>query len=115
MIALDTEARALPQASVAVHVSVTTPPHRPGVAVNVDALDTPLILQLPGRLLLKARVVGAGTPPQATVILPGAVIVGKAAGDTVIVLDTDAKALPQASVAVHVSVTTPPQAPGVAV
>jgi hypothetical protein len=48
------------------------------------------------------------------VIFAGAVIVGNAAGLTVIVLDTGASALPQASVAVHVSVTGPPQGPGVA-
>ena len=47
-------------------------------------------------------------------IFAGAVIVGNAAGLTVIVLVTDARALPQASVAVHVSVTGPPQGPGVA-
>ena len=44
----------------------------------------------------------------------GAVIVGNAAGLTVIVLDTDASALPQESVAVQVSVTVPPQAVGIA-
>ena len=48
-------------------------------------------------------------------ILPGAVIVGKAAGSTNIVLDTDANGLLHASVAVHVSVTKPPHAPGVEV
>ena len=48
-------------------------------------------------------------------MVTGAGIVGNAAGDTVIVLDTGAIVLPQASVAVHVSVITPPQAPGVAV
>ena len=58
---------------------------------------------------------GAGNAPQATVIFAGAVIVGKVAGLTVIILDTGAKALPHASVAVHVSVTVPPHAPGVAV
>ena len=42
----------------------------------------------------------------------GAVIVGKAAGVTVMVLVTGARALPQASVAVHVSVIVPPQAGG---
>ena len=56
----------------------------------------------------------AGNAPQATVIAPGAVIVGNGAGSTVIVLDTAAIALPQASVAVHVSVTVPPQGPGAA-
>ena len=49
--------------------------------------------------------------PQATVIASGAVIVGNGAGSTVIILDTDASALPQASVAVHVSVTGPPHDP----
>ena len=42
-------------------------------------------------------------------------MVGNAAGLTVITLETGASALPQASVAVQVSVTVPPQAPGVAV
>ena len=56
----------------------------------------------------------AGIAPHATVIAAGAVIVGNGAGSTVIILDTDASALPQASVAVHVSVTGPPQGPGVA-
>ena len=58
---------------------------------------------------------GAGNAPHATVVAPGAVIVGNAAGSTVITLDTGASGLPHASVAVHVSVTVPPHAPGVAV
>ena len=58
-------------------------------------------------------VLAAGIDPQATVITGGAVIVGNAAGLTVITLDTGASALPHASVAVHVSVTVPPHAPGV--
>ena len=37
----------LPQASVAVHVSVTDPPHGGGVAENVDGLDVPVIKQAP--------------------------------------------------------------------
>ena len=45
----------------------------------------------------------------------GALNVGKAAGETVITLLTGARARPHASVAVHVSVTTPPQALGAAV
>ena len=53
----------------------------------------------------------AGTAPQATVIGPGLVIVGNAAGLTVIVLVTGVSVLPQASVAVHVSIMVPPQAP----
>ena len=57
---------------------------------------------------------GAGNEPHATVIAPGAVIVGKAAGLTVITRDTDASGLPQISVAVHVSVTVPPHALGLA-
>ena len=53
--------------------------------------------------------------PHATVILEGGVVnVGAGAGVTVIVLDA-VKLLPHASVAVHVSVTVPPQGPGAAV
>jgi hypothetical protein len=48
------------------------------------------------------------------VISEGAVIVGSAAGVTVIVRVTGANALPHASVAVQVSVIVPPQAGGVA-
>ena len=44
----------------------------------------------------------------------GAVIVGIAAGLTVMILETEVIVLPQGSVAVHVSVTVPPQADGVA-
>ena len=56
-------------------------------------------------------VLGAGIAPQATVVLAGAVMVGNAAGLTVMVLETDARGLPQMSVAVQVSVTVPPHAP----
>ena len=55
-----------------------------------------------------------GTTPHAIVIVAGAVIVGSAAGVTVIVLVTGTSGLPQISVADHVSVIVPPQAPGVA-
>ena len=85
VMVLETEASALPHASVAVHVSVTVPPQAPGVAVNVDALEVPDIKQLPERPLVKLLVLLAGTPPQATVIFPGLEITGKAAGLTVIV------------------------------
>src|SRR5215204_1048283 len=112
---LDTEAIVLPQSSVAVHVSVTSPHPPAGIAENVDAFDTPLIKHPPLNPLLNEIVLADGTPPQATVISSGAVIVGNAAGFTCIVLDTDATVLPHSSVAVHVSVTSPPHAPGVAV
>src|SRR5215211_3268179 len=77
-------------------------------------MHVPLISQLPLNPLLNDRVLAAGIAPHATVISAGAVIVGKAAGLTWIVLDTEASGLPHASVAVHVSVTSPPQASGVA-
>ena len=67
------------------------PPHAPGVAVKVEGLDVPLIKHPPLRPLLKLMVEDAGTAPQSTVIGPGAVIVGRAAGLTVIVLDTEAR------------------------
>jgi hypothetical protein len=44
-------------------------------------------------------------------MFPGAVKVGSVAGLTVMVLVTGASALPQASVAVQVSVMVPPHAP----
>ena len=44
---LETDASGLPQGSVAVHVSVTVPPHAPGLALNVDAFEVPLIKQPP--------------------------------------------------------------------
>ena len=43
VIVLETETIVLPQGSVAVQVSVTVPPHPDGVALNVDALDVPVI------------------------------------------------------------------------
>ena len=115
VIVLETEAKALPQLSVAVQVSVTVPPQEFGVAVNVDELEVPLSKQPADNPFVNGKVLGAGMAPQATVILAGAVIVGKAAGLTVIVLETGANALPQISVAVHVSVTVPPQEFGVEV
>ena len=114
-IVLETDWMVLPHWSVADHVSVTTPPHGPGVAVKVE-VAAPLIRQLPEPPLLKFRELAAGTLPQLTVILAGGVLnVGTAAGCTTIVLTLGARALPQASVAFHVSVTTPPQALGGAV
>ena len=80
---------ALLHSSVAVQVSVTVPPHAPGVAVNVDGFDVPLIKHPPLSPLLNEIVLAAGTAPQATVMSAGAVIVGKAAALTCIVLDTD--------------------------
>jgi hypothetical protein len=78
-------------------------------------LEVPLIKQLPVNPLLNGRVEADGAVPQAIVIPKGAVMVGKVAGLTVIVLDTGATILPHASVAVQVSVTCPPHAPGVVV
>ena len=57
----------------------------------------------------------AGIDPHATVTSDGALVnTGAGAGDTVIVLVTGTRALPHASVAVHVSVIVPPHGPGVA-
>ena len=44
---LVTGVSALPQASVAVQVSVIVPPHGPGAAENVDVLEVPVIRQEP--------------------------------------------------------------------
>jgi hypothetical protein len=115
VIVLDTGAIALPQESVAVHVSVIVPPQAPGEVVRVDGLDVPLIKHPPLKPLLKLIVLGGGIASQATVILTGAVIVGNGAGLTVMVRETGTRVLPQSSVAVQVSVTVPPHAPGAAV
>lgn len=114
VMVLETDARVLPQISVAVHVSVIVPPHWPGAVLNVDVFDVPLIRQVPLSPFVYGSVPDEGVTPQAMVILPGAVIVGSAAGATVIILETDASGLPQISVAVHVSVIVPPHGPGVA-
>jgi hypothetical protein len=52
VMSLETGANALPQTSVAVHVSVTVPPHNGGVAENVERFEVPLIRQLPVSPLL---------------------------------------------------------------
>ena len=75
----------------------------------------PLIRHPPANPVVYDIVLGAGNDPQATVMSAGGVIVGKAAGSTVIVLDTGVNGLPHGSVAVHTSVTVPPQGPGVEV
>ena len=114
VIVLETEANVRPHESVAVQVCVTVPPQAAGVAEKVDGFEVPVIAQPPVNPLLNEMVLEAGIAPQATVIFEGAVIVGNAAGDIVIVLETAANVLPQESVAVQVSVTVPPQAKGVA-
>jgi hypothetical protein len=111
VIILDTGVRGLPHRSAAVHVSVKEP-HAGGIAENVDIFEVPEIRHPPESPLEKEIVLAAGNAPHATVMAEGAVITGKAAGLTVIVLVTAAKGLPQISVAVHVSVTVPPQAEG---
>jgi hypothetical protein len=112
-----TGAKALPHKSVAVQVSVTVPPQAVGgIAEKVEVLDVPVIRHPPAAELVKVSVLEAGNgSPQAKVIVDGGVITGSVAGFTVIVLETGARTLPQASVAVQVSVTVPPQASGVAV
>lgn len=105
---LETGASGLPQTSVAVQVSVTVPPQAPGVAENVDGLDVPAIKHPADKPFVKLIVLGAGTPPQATVVAKGAVIVGNAAGLTVMVR-TQELVFPLGSVAVHVRVIVPPQ------
>ena len=57
--------------------------------MNVDSSEVPLIKHPPLAPLLNGIVLADGIDPQSTVISSGAVIVGKAAGLTVIILDTD--------------------------
>ena len=47
VMVLVTGASGLPQASVAVHVSVIDPPHGPGAAENVEVFEVPVIRQDP--------------------------------------------------------------------
>ena len=108
VIVLVTGVSALPHASVAVHVSVIVPPHGPGAAEKLDAADVPVIKHDPVSPLVNVSVEEAGTAPQAIVIPEGAVITGRAAGVTVMVLDP-LIVLPQASVYVQLSVSVPPQ------
>src|SRR5260221_10879525 len=114
VIVLDTVAITRPHGSVAVQVCVTVPPHAGGVAPNIYAFDSPVIQPHTLNPLLQLLVVADGMPPQLTVVSAGAVIVGNAAGVTVIVLDTVEITRPHRSVAVHVCVTVPPHAGGVA-
>lgn len=114
VMVLETGAKVLPQLSVPAHVSINVPPQAAGVAEKAEGFEVPLIEQPPDKPFEKAMVLAAGKLPHATVIFAGAVIVGNADGVTVIILETRVKALPQLSVAVHVSVIVPPQALGVA-
>ena len=107
VIVLVTGTSALPHASVAVHVSVIVPPHGPGAAEKVDVADVPVIKQDPVSPLLYVSVDDAGVAPHAMLMAAGAVIVGSAAGVTVIVLDP-LIVLPHASVYVQLSVSVPP-------
>jgi hypothetical protein len=109
---LETEASGLPHSSFAVHVSVTSPPQAFGMVDKVEGLEVPLISQLPVKPLSKGKVLATGSPPQATVISLGGVIVGNADGRTVMVLEVVTK-LPQLSKTDQVSVTGPPQAFGI--
>jgi hypothetical protein len=104
---LVTGASTLPQASVAVHVSVMVPPHGPGAVEKVDVLEVPVIRHDPLSPLVNVRVDDAGVAPQAIVLAAGAIIPGSAAGVTVIALDP-LITLPHASVNVQESVSVPP-------
>ena len=83
-----------------------------GDVLNVDVFDVPPTKHPPVRPLVNGIVEELGRLEIHEMVRAlGAVIVGNAAGLTVIVLDTDVSGLPHTSVAVHVSVTVPPHAP----
>ena len=84
MIVLVTGASTLPQASVAVHVSVMVPPQGPGGAEKVDVLEVPVIRHDPLSPFVNVRVDDTGVAPQAIVLAAGAVITGSAAALIVI-------------------------------
>ena len=82
-----TATKGLPQASVAVQVSVTVP-LQAGDVLKVELLDVPLIKQPPLCPLVKDNVDEAGKLLMHGIVIgPGAAIVGNAAGLTIIVLD----------------------------
>ena len=62
VIVLVTGVSSLPHESVAVHVSVTVPPHGP-IAVDVDTFEVPLIKHPPLKPLLNGNVLAAGNDP----------------------------------------------------
>ena len=109
VMVLVTGASTRPQASVAVQVSVIVPPQGPGVAEKVDVFEVPVIKQEPVSPLVYVIVEDVGVTPQAMVMPVGAVIVGSAAGVTVMVLDPLMVRL-QASVKDQLSVSVPPHA-----
>jgi hypothetical protein len=113
VIVLETVAIVLEQASVAVQVCKTVPLQFPLTSVlNVDKLEVPLIRHGPlNPFVYDNRFAVGRSVPQLIVISIGGVIVGSAAGLTVITLETGASVLPQMSVAVQVSMIVPPQAP----
>ena len=98
----------LPQ-TVAFHVSVTSPPQAPGMVLSVE-VTVPVSWQLPVKPLsyVSSWVVA---PPQATVIADCTGNDGVKAGLTWMIREV-VMVLPQ-TVAVHVSVTSPPQALGI--
>ena len=93
---------------VAVHVSVTSPPQAPGMVLRVD-VAIPLILQSPINPLSYASS-WVVAPPHETLISATVANTGVAAGLMWMILDA-VIVVPQ-TVAVHVSVTSPPHAPG---
>src|SRR5260221_14200553 len=99
VIVLDTVAITRPHGSVAVQVCVTVPPHAGGVFFFLNIRHPPISTLFPYTTLFRFNVVADGMPPQLTVVSAGAVIVGNAAGVTVIVLDTVAITRPHRSVA----------------
>ena len=99
----------LAHASVNVHVSVTSPPHAPGSALNVD-VTVPLIWHVPVNPFVYVRS-DVTAAPQATVIGGAAAKAATGAGVTVMTL-VCVIVLAHASVNVQVSVTGPPHAPG---
>ena len=85
VISLVTGSKDLPQASVAVHVSVIVPLHA-GEVENVDEFEVPLIKHPPLNPLLNGSVELEGKLVIHEIVKgPGAVIVGNVAGLTVIV------------------------------
>src|SRR5262245_33186207 len=112
---VDFGAEALPHASVAIHVRVTSCELQPAVGDGVTTSSpTCVIVVVELQASTALGVPNATASPQPIVESAGTVNTGATLSTTWIVVDFGAEALPQASVAIHVRVTSCELQPAVA-
>ena len=104
---VDCGAEALPQASVAIQVRVTSYELQPAVVDGVvTSLPTCVIVTAEPQASTADGVPKTGVVPQEIVEAAGTDRTGAIVSTTEMVVDCGAEALPQASVAIHVRVTS---------